>query len=88
LQFQVDLSPPDTKWCSRKGLDSSARWYRVRELRGHFAQLASAYRAKHNVPKADLKPAMAQVSWKSHQNGVLNSKAHLRKEVSLERILN
>jgi acetyl-CoA C-acetyltransferase len=30
---------------------------------------------------------MAHVSWKSHQNGALNPKAHLRKAVSMETIL-
>ena len=54
---------------------------------GAFAQLASAYRAKHNVSKEDLKQAIAHVSWKSHKNGVLNPKAHLRREVSMEQIM-
>lgn len=63
-------------------------WWPGLSAPGAFAQLASAYRAKHNVPKADLKEAMAHVSWKSHQNGVLNPKAHLRKDVSMEKILN
>src|SRR6266436_1546372 len=48
---------------------------------GNFAQLASAYEAKHGVQKADLKRAMAHVSVKSHANGVKNPKAHLRKAV-------
>src|SRR5258707_4551563 len=30
---------------------------------------------------------MAHVSWKSHQNGALNPKAHLRKPVSMEQII-
>ncbi len=55
---------------------------------GAFAQLASAYRAKHKVPKKDLKEAIAHVSWKSHKNGSLNPKAHLRKEVPMEKIMN
>jgi acetyl-CoA C-acetyltransferase len=63
-------------------------WWPGLTAPGAFAQLASAYRVKHNVSKADLKQAMAHVSWKSHQNGVLNSKAHLRKAVTMERILN
>lgn len=53
-----------------------------------FAQLAAGYRAKHGVSKEDLKHAMGRVSWKSHQNGAKNEKAHLRKEVPLETILN
>ena len=53
-----------------------------------FAQLAGGYRAKHGIGRDDLKRAMAHVSWKSHQNGALSPKAHLRKEVSIESILN
>ena len=54
---------------------------------GAFAQLASAYRAKHNVSWDDLKRAIAQVSVKSHENGVKNPKAHLRKAVSIDRVM-
>jgi acetyl-CoA C-acetyltransferase len=53
-----------------------------------FAQLAAGYRAKYNVSKEDLKKAIARVSWKSHQNGAKNEKAHLRKAVSMETIMN
>ncbi|MBI1180956.1 MAG: acetyl-CoA acetyltransferase [Alphaproteobacteria bacterium] len=55
---------------------------------GSFAQLASAYAAKHGVDMKDLKRAMAHVSWKSHQNGAKNPKAHLRAEVEMDKILN
>src|SRR3984957_16644863 len=44
-----------------------------------FAQLAAGYRAKYGVGKDDLKKAIGRVSWKSHQNGAKNPKAHLRK---------
>ena len=54
---------------------------------GSFAQLASAYRAKHNVSYDDLKRAIAQVSVKSHENGAKNPKAHLRKPVSIDRVM-
>lgn len=54
---------------------------------GSFAQLATAYAAKHRVPEQELKRAMAQVSVKSHENGVLNPKAHLRKAVSIEQVM-
>ena len=52
-----------------------------------FAQLAAGYRGKHGVSKEDLKRGIAHVSWKSHQNGTLSPKAHLRKAVSMEAIL-
>ena len=55
---------------------------------GNFAQLASAYRAKHGVSKDDLKRAIAHVSVKSHANGAKNAKAHLRKPITVEQVLN
>jgi acetyl-CoA C-acetyltransferase len=53
-----------------------------------FAQLAAGYRTRYGMSPLDLKTAMARVSWKSHINGAKNPKAHLRKEVSMETILN
>lgn len=53
-----------------------------------FAQLAAGYRAKYGVSKEDLKRAIGRVSWKSHQNGAKNPKAHLQKAVEMETILN
>jgi acetyl-CoA C-acetyltransferase len=55
---------------------------------GNFAQIASAYAAVHNVSKEDLKRAIGHVSVKSHANGAKNPKAHLRKAVDLETVLN
>jgi acetyl-CoA C-acetyltransferase len=54
---------------------------------GSFAQLAAAYRAKHNVTPEDLKRAMAHISVKSHDNGARNPKAHLQNRVTEERVL-
>lgn len=55
---------------------------------GSFAQLASAYAARHGHSMHDLKRAMAHVSWKSHENGSRNPKAHLRNRVTIEQVLN
>ena len=54
---------------------------------GSFAQLASAYSAKHGIAMEDLKKAMAHVSWKSHQNGSKSPKAHLRFPIEMDKIL-
>jgi len=70
-----------------KGLANDL-WMPYGSSPGTFAQLAGAYTAKHGIQPGDLKKAMAHVSWKSHENGVLNPKAHLRKSVSMETILN
>ena len=63
-------------------------WWSSFTTPGAYAQLVSRYRAKHGISKEDLKQVMAHVSWKSHQNGSLNPRAHLRKEESMEKILN
>lgn len=62
-------------------------WMPYGSAPGTFAQLAGAYTARHGLSAADLKRAMAHVSWKSHQNGALSPKAHLRKAVDIETIL-
>ena len=55
---------------------------------GYFAQLGAAYRAKHDIDRTDLKRAMAHISVKSHANGAKNPKAHLRKEIDMDTVLN
>ena len=55
---------------------------------GAFAQLAGAYASKYGYKIDDLKRAMAHVSWKSHENGALNPKAHLRNRISIDQVLN
>ncbi|MBW1781374.1 MAG: acetyl-CoA acetyltransferase [Deltaproteobacteria bacterium] len=62
-------------------------WYPKMTAPGAFAQLATAYAAKYGVSDKDLKRGMAQVSVKSHENGVLNPKAHLRRAVTLEQVI-
>jgi len=54
---------------------------------GAFAQLASAYQAKYGISREDLKRAMAHVSVKSHDNAVLNPKAHLRNKITIDDVL-
>ncbi len=54
---------------------------------GQFAQIASAYRAKHGVNRDDLKRAIGHVSVKSHDNGARNPKAHLRKRITIDDVL-
>jgi acetyl-CoA C-acetyltransferase len=54
---------------------------------GAFAQLGAAYAARHGHSMADLKRAMAHVSWKSHENAVANPKAHLRNRITIEQAL-
>ena len=63
------------------------QWWPNLTAPGSFAQLASAYAAKYRIKDADLKRAMAHVSVKSHANGLLNPKAHLRKKITAEQVM-
>lgn len=62
-------------------------WLPLGSAPAAFAQLAGGYRTKYGIAREDLKRGIAHVSWKSHQNGVLSPKAHLRKPVSMDAIL-
>ena len=64
------------------------QWWPNLTAPGSFAQLASAYSAKYRIKDEDLKRAMAHVSVKSHANGALNPKAHLRKPVTEAQVMN
>ena len=66
----------------------NAQWAATGSAPGNFAQLASAYRAKHGVSREELKRALAHISVKSHANGAKNEKAHLRKPITEEQALN
>lgn len=54
---------------------------------GAFAQLASAYAARHGYSIEELRRAMAHISRKSHDNGARNPKAHLRNRITEEQVL-
>ena len=70
-----------------RGVLNSAYWANA-SAPGSFAQLATAYQTMHGIPANDVKRAMAQISVKSHANGAKNPKAHLRKEIDIDTVLN
>ena len=53
---------------------------------GIFAQLATAYSAKWGVPMDKIKDAITHISVKSHKNGAMNPRAHLRVVVTEEQV--
>jgi acetyl-CoA C-acetyltransferase len=63
-------------------------WMPMGSAPAGFAQLADGYRARYGTSRDDLKRAISHVSWKSHQNGVHSPKAHFRKAVPMETIMN
>jgi acetyl-CoA C-acetyltransferase len=54
---------------------------------GVFAMLAHLYAKKYGFAMAELKEQMALVSVKAHKFGHLNPRAHLQKELSVEKVL-
>ena len=66
---------------------TNQQWFPNMTAPGCFAMLASGYSAKYGVDMKELKRAMAHISAKSHANGALNPKAHLRAPVTEEVIL-
>ena len=76
------LPNPGSGWGSLSWL-----WWPNITAPGAFALLASAYAAKYGVSDEDLKRALAHVSAKSHANGAMNPKAHLRKAVGIDQIM-
>ena len=54
---------------------------------GTFAMTATKYFFQYDLSPEEGKRTLAKISAKSHHNGTLNPKAHLRKEVSVETIM-
>jgi acetyl-CoA C-acetyltransferase len=55
---------------------------------GMFAMMATRYFARYNLKPEEGKKILAKISVKSHHNGSLNPKAHLRREITVEDVLN
>ena len=76
------LPNPGSNWGSLSWL-----WWPNVTAPGSFAQLATAYAAKYRISDQELKRGIAHVSVKSHANGALNPKAHLRKTVTEDQVM-
>ncbi|MFC2003539.1 acetyl-CoA acetyltransferase [Chloroflexota bacterium] len=55
---------------------------------GMFAMMANRYFTRYNLKPEEGRRALAKISVKSHHNGALNPKAHLRREINVEDVLN
>lgn len=54
---------------------------------GMFGMVATAYFSKYGLSREEGKRVLARISYKSHKNGVLNPRAHLRREVSIDAMM-
>jgi len=55
---------------------------------GRYAMAATAYFSKYGLSPEDGKRLLAEISVKSHYYGVRNPRAHLRREVTVEQVIN
>jgi acetyl-CoA C-acetyltransferase len=55
---------------------------------GAFAMMATRYFEKYKIKPEEGKKILARISVKSHKNGALNPKAHLRREITIEEAVN
>lgn len=55
---------------------------------GRYALAASRYFHRYGLKPEEGKRILAQISVKSHRNGARNPKAHLRREVTVEEVMN
>ena len=74
----VSVSPPGTAGVG--GITTTAP--------AIFAMLATRYFQHYNIKPDDGRRMLAHVSMKSHHNGNMNPKAHLRREVTIDDVVN
>jgi acetyl-CoA C-acetyltransferase len=75
----------DLKVLGQRGRVVFPNW--VNPNPGMFAMMAIKYFARYGLSIEEGKQALAKVSVKSHHNGSLNPKAHLRREITLEDVM-
>ncbi len=70
------------------GMDNRTHTHAVATMPGVFAIMATKYFHRYGLSPEDGKTMLAKISVKSHANGSLNPKAHLRNVLTVERVLN
>ena len=70
------------------GMDNLTHTHAVATMPGMFAMMATKYFHRYGLSPEEGKTMLAKISVKSHANGSLNPKAHLRNVLTIERVLN
>ena len=70
------------------GMDNRTHTHAVATMPGVFAIMATKYFHRYSLTPEEGKTMLAKISVKSHANGSLNPKAHLRNVLTIERVLN
>lgn len=70
------------------GMDNRTHTHAVATMPGVFAMMATKYFDRYGLSPQEGKTMLARISVKSHYNGSMNPKAHLRNVLTVERVLN
>ena len=70
------------------GMDNRTHTHAVATMPGVFAIMATKYFHRYGLTPENGKAMLAKISVKSHSNGSLNPKAHLRNVLTVEKVLN
>jgi len=70
------------------GMENRTNTHYQSSMPGVFAIMATRYFDRYGLSPEEGKTMLAKISVKSHKNGMLNPKAHLRRELTIEQVLN
>jgi len=70
------------------GMENRTNTHYQSSMPGVFAMMATRYFSRYGLSPQEGKTMLAKISVKSHHNGAMNPKAHLRREITLEQVLN
>jgi len=70
------------------GMENRTGTHYQSSMPGVFAMMATRYFNTYGLSPEEGKTMLAKISVKSHHNGAMNPKAHLRREISVEQVLN
>jgi len=70
------------------GMENRTGTHYQSSMPGVFAIMATRYFSRYGLSPEEGKAMLGKISVKSHHNGSLNPKAHLRREITLEQVLN
>ena len=69
------------------GMENRTNTHYQSSMPGVFAMMATRYFHRYGLSPEEGKKMLGKISVKSHKNGALNPKAHLRREITLEQVL-
>jgi acetyl-CoA C-acetyltransferase len=70
------------------GMENRTNTHYQSSMPGVFAIMATRYFNRYGLTPDEGKATLGKISVKSHHNGMLNPKAHLRREITLDQVLN